>query len=109
LILLYTEKLSVFSNGSGGIFPWWHPLDVSTPTPGLLFAGWYLQEVAARNCRGDTRYVAVVVEVIQNHESGVVVLLQLVQWVLHLRWYWNWKKTNQTSIHSVYLTAKSED
>jgi hypothetical protein len=53
--------------------------------------------------------VAVVVEVIQNHESGVVVLLQLVQWVLHLRWYWNWKKTNQTSIHSVYLTAKSED
>jgi hypothetical protein len=78
--------------------PWWHPVDVATPTPGLLFAGWYLQEVAARNCCGGMRVVTVVVEVIQNHECWVVVLLQLVQWVLHLMWYRNWKKSNQASV-----------
>jgi hypothetical protein len=46
--------------------------------PGLLLAGWYLQEVAARNCCGGPRQVAVVVEIIQNYERRIVVVQQLL-------------------------------
>jgi hypothetical protein len=45
---------------------------------GLLFTGWYLQEVAARNCCGGPRQVAVVVEITQNYKCRIVVVLQLL-------------------------------
>jgi len=70
---------------------------MTTATPRLLLAGWYFQEVAARNCCGSLGQVAVVVEITQNHKRWTVVLPYLVQWVLHLRWCWNWKKPDQTA------------
>lgn len=69
---------------------------MATTAMGLLFARWYLQEVAARNCYGGLRQVAVVVEIIQNYKRWIVVVLQLEQWVLHLGCCRNCKKSNQT-------------
>jgi len=77
VVLLYAENVSC-SDGSRGIVPWWHPIDVAAPMPGLLLAGWYLQEVAARNCCRSLREVAaaiVVVEVIQNHKCWMLVVV----------------------------------
>jgi hypothetical protein len=55
---------------------------VTTATPRLLLAGWYFQEVAARNCCQGLGQVAVVVVVVlvvvqitQNHKRWTVVLL----------------------------------
>jgi len=54
---------------------------VTTATLRLLLAGWYFQEVAARNCCGSLGQVAVVVvvvvviEITQNHKRWTVVLL----------------------------------
>jgi hypothetical protein len=75
---------------------------MATSTPGLLFARWYLQEVAARNCCGGLRQVAVVVEIIQNYERWIVVALDLEQWVLRLGCRRNCRKSNQIYVKSVY-------
>jgi len=56
---------------------------VTTATLRLLLAGWYFQEVAARNCCGSLGQVAVVVVIVvvvvvgitQNHKRWTVVLL----------------------------------
>jgi hypothetical protein len=48
---------------------------VITATPRLLLAGWYFQEVAARNCCGSLGQVTVVVEITQNYKCWTVVLL----------------------------------
>jgi hypothetical protein len=64
---------------------------------GLLFAGWNLQEVAARNGCGGPRQVAVVVEIIQNYKRWIVVF-QLLQWILHRACCRIWKEPNKTYI-----------